>query len=82
MGRQMSGILELATEEPMAKGDGPALRDLFARTGRLDRIQINGRFTGARIRAEDLLAVRRCVLHAMGMQSWRQVEESRGAGGS
>jgi uncharacterized protein YifN (PemK superfamily) len=45
---------------------------------RLDRIKINNRFTAARIRKADLLAVRQAVLHAMGMENWRQLTENNG----
>lgn len=43
---------------------------------RLERVKTNGRFSGARIRKEDLYAVRKAVLHAMGMENWQQVEEA------
>lgn len=41
---------------------------------RLDRIRINGRYCRAEIRKDDLLSVRKAVLHAMGMENWVQVE--------
>jgi mRNA interferase MazF len=41
---------------------------------RLDRLKINGRYTGCRIRKEDLDAIRKAVLHALGMETWKQVE--------
>ena len=55
---------------------------------RLDRIRINERYTGARIRKEDLMAVRSAVLHAIGMEAWthqgsetgRPIEPSRTTG--
>ena len=42
---------------------------------RLDRMKINNRFSGAQIRKEDLQAVRRAVLHAMGMENWQQLSD-------
>jgi mRNA interferase MazF len=41
---------------------------------RLDRVKINGRYSRAVIRRDDLQRVRRAVLHALGMESWREVE--------
>jgi uncharacterized protein YifN (PemK superfamily) len=41
---------------------------------RLDRVKINGRYTGARIRASDLLRIKASLLHALGMETWKQVE--------
>lgn len=43
---------------------------------RLDRMWINGRFTQATIRKEDLLAVRKAVLCAMGMENWSQTGDA------
>jgi mRNA interferase MazF len=43
---------------------------------RLERLRINGRFTSVRIRENDLLRVRKAVLHALGMEKWREVEEA------
>jgi uncharacterized protein YifN (PemK superfamily) len=43
---------------------------------RLERLRINGRFTSVRIREGDLMRVRNAVLHALGMEKWREVEES------
>lgn len=45
---------------------------------RLDRMRVNGRFTRTRISAEDLQRNRESVLHALGMETWRQVEASLG----
>jgi mRNA interferase MazF len=42
---------------------------------RLDRVKINGRYTSPRIRSEDLARVRKCVLHAMGMERWIETRE-------
>ncbi len=42
---------------------------------RLDRVKCNGQYCRLMIRREDLMAVRRAVLHALGLQNWRQVEE-------
>jgi uncharacterized protein YifN (PemK superfamily) len=44
--------------------------------GRLDRVKISGRYTDARIRAEDLLRVRRSVLYALGMEDWGPAEKA------
>jgi hypothetical protein len=41
---------------------------------RLDRIKINGRFTGGAIREKDLVLIRKAVLHSMGMERWRDME--------
>ena len=41
---------------------------------RLDRVKMNGRYTGCRIRKDDLERVRRSVLHALGIGHWREVE--------
>lgn len=41
---------------------------------RLDRIMLNGRYSRARIRKEDLRLVRQAVLHALGMETWKQTE--------
>jgi mRNA interferase MazF len=41
---------------------------------RLDRVKINGRYSRAQIRKEDLLLIRKAVLHALGMETWQQVE--------
>lgn len=43
---------------------------------RLERMRINGRFGPARISSAHLLAVRKSILHALGMENWRQVEDS------
>ncbi len=44
---------------------------------RLDRVKLNGQYTRLAIRRNDLMAIRRAVLHAMGMQNWREVEETK-----
>jgi mRNA interferase MazF len=41
---------------------------------RLDRVMVNGRYTRCQIRKGDLHLVRVAVLHALGMESWKQVE--------
>ena len=41
---------------------------------RLDRVMVNGRYTRCQIRKRDLHLVRIAVLHALGMESWKQVE--------
>jgi mRNA interferase MazF len=41
---------------------------------RLDRLKINGRYSRAVIRRDDLQRVRKAVLHALGMETWREVE--------
>lgn len=41
---------------------------------RLDRVRINGRYSRAQIRKDDLLLVRKAVLHALGMETWQQAE--------
>jgi mRNA interferase MazF len=39
---------------------------------RLDRMKINGRYSRAQIRKEDLLAIRKAVLYALGMETSQQ----------
>jgi hypothetical protein len=41
---------------------------------RLDRVMVNGRYTRCQIRKGDLHLVRVAVLHALGMESWKQAE--------
>jgi mRNA interferase MazF len=41
---------------------------------RLDRILINGRYSRAQVKKDDLHLVRRAILHALGMESWKQAE--------
>jgi uncharacterized protein YifN (PemK superfamily) len=41
---------------------------------RLDRVRINGRYSRAQIRKEDLFLIRKAVLHALGMETWQQAE--------
>lgn len=41
---------------------------------RLDRIKMNGRYSRAQIRKEDLDSVRRAVLHALGIETWKPEE--------
>jgi hypothetical protein len=41
---------------------------------RLDRIQINGRYSRMQIRSGDLARLRQAVLHAMGMGEWKPEE--------
>ena len=41
---------------------------------RLDRVRIDGRYSRAQIRKEDLSLVRIAVLHALGMETWKQAE--------
>jgi uncharacterized protein YifN (PemK superfamily) len=41
----------------------------------LDRIKVNGKYSRVAIRRNDLMAIRRAVLHTLGMQDWRQAEE-------
>jgi uncharacterized protein YifN (PemK superfamily) len=41
---------------------------------RLDRVKINGRYSRAQIRKEDLVLVRKAVLHALGMETWKEAE--------
>jgi uncharacterized protein YifN (PemK superfamily) len=48
---------------------------------RLDRIRINNRFTGACLRKADLLAVRKAVLCALGMETWREIIHTGGSTG-
>lgn len=43
---------------------------------RLDRLKINGRYTKSAIRKEDLHRIRKSLLHALGMETWAQVEAS------
>jgi len=42
---------------------------------RLDRVKISGRYSDARIRANDLTRIRRSVLCALGMEDWGPVEK-------
>ncbi len=49
---------------------------------RLDRMWIGGRYTAAKIRPSDLQAVRRAVLHAMGMENWKDISATTRAMGS
>jgi len=44
---------------------------------RLDRMKISGRYSRAQIRKEDLYAIRKAVLHALGMENWQQQSPSR-----
>jgi hypothetical protein len=37
-------------------------------------VMVNGRYTRCQIRKPDLHLVRIAVLHALGMESWKQVE--------
>ncbi len=57
-------------ESVWAKGD--MITCVAAR--RLDRIRINGRYSRVQIRKVDLNLIRRAVLHALGMETWRQAE--------
>jgi|ERR1017187_7518602 uncharacterized protein YifN (PemK superfamily) len=41
---------------------------------RLDRVKVNGRYSRAQIRQEDLHMIRKAVLHALGMEAWQQAE--------
>ena len=41
---------------------------------RLDRVRVNGRYSRAQIRKEDLQRLREAVLHALGMETWRPAE--------
>ncbi len=41
---------------------------------RLDRVKMNGRFTGAQIRKADLVSIKKAVLYAMGMELWEELE--------
>jgi uncharacterized protein YifN (PemK superfamily) len=41
---------------------------------RLDRVMVNGRFSRAQIRREDLQRLRKAVLHALGMETWQHTE--------
>ena len=41
---------------------------------RLDRVMVNGRYSRAQIRKEDLQRLRKAVLHALGMEAWKQDE--------
>jgi len=45
---------------------------------RLDRVKLNGQYSRFNIRKDDLMALRKAVLHALGMQDWRQIEQSSG----
>jgi uncharacterized protein YifN (PemK superfamily) len=59
-----------ATESVWAKADMVSC----VAASRLDRVEHNGRFSRVQIRAVDLLAVRSAVLHALGMEKWRELE--------
>jgi mRNA interferase MazF len=41
---------------------------------RLDRIKVAGRYNRVQIRRDDLARVRQAVLHALGMETWKEVE--------
>ncbi|MGA3027516.1 MAG: type II toxin-antitoxin system PemK/MazF family toxin [Bryobacteraceae bacterium] len=41
---------------------------------RLDRLKVNGRYCRVQIRKDDLHAVRRAVLHALGMDTWARAD--------
>jgi hypothetical protein len=41
---------------------------------RLDRLKINGRFSGAQLRKQDPTLIKKAVLYAMGMDLWKEVE--------
>ena len=41
---------------------------------RLDRVMVNGRYSRAQIRKEDLALIRKAVLHALGMETWQKAE--------
>lgn len=41
---------------------------------RLDRMRINGKYGEARISKVHLAAIRKSILHALGMEKWREVE--------
>jgi hypothetical protein len=40
---------------------------------RLDRIKVAGRYNRVQIRRDDLARVRQAVLHALGMETWKEV---------
>lgn len=46
---------------------------------RLDRVRVNGRYTRCQIRKDDLHRVRRGLLHALGMDTWRETEVTQTA---
>ena len=41
---------------------------------RLERLRVNGRYMRVQIRKSDLTRVRRSILHALGMETWHEVE--------
>jgi mRNA interferase MazF len=43
---------------------------------RLDRVRLNGRYMRVQIRKADLQRVKTSILHALGMEAWREVEDS------
>lgn len=67
-----------ATESVWAKADMVAC----VAAGRLDRVMFNGRFSRAQIHKGDLLSVRAAVLHALGMEKWKDLETEAALGTS
>ena len=61
-----------ATESVWAKAD---MVCCVAST-RLDRMTVGSRYCHCELRKDDLEAIKRCVLHALGMRDWRQVIET------
>src|ERR1700722_19687729 len=49
---------------------------------RLDPIKVAGRYNRVQIRKDDLARVRQAVLHALGMETWKEVENERKALGN
>jgi hypothetical protein len=43
---------------------------------RLDRVRVKGRYMRVQIRKADLSRVKQSLLHALGMESWLEVEDS------
>jgi uncharacterized protein YifN (PemK superfamily) len=43
---------------------------------RLDRVRVNRRYNRVQIRKADLLRIKQAVLHALGMETWSEVEQS------
>jgi hypothetical protein len=46
---------------------------------RLDRVRVNGRYCRVQIRKPDLLRVKSALLHAVGMEAWREMAKGADA---